>query len=958
MTRERWHQVTDLFHAALEQDSVLRPAFLDTACAHDQTLRREVEAMLAAHANAGAFGDEPVSMSTANLPTLQRGTTVGPYQIQEAIGAGGMGVVYRAHDARVRRDVAIKMLPAEYASDPERLQRFEQEARAVGALSHPNLLTLYDVGISGKQPYLVTELLDGETLRVQIGRGPMAWRRACEVAADVAHGLAAAHVKGIVHRDLKPENVMMTRDGRVKILDFGIAKLRPSTTGGTTLSPDTQPDTVLGTVGYMAPEQIRGLSVDHRADLFVLGAILFELLTGQRAFRGASRVETLNAILHHDPLDDSVKTQVAAAVEPILRRCLAKDPDSRFQSARDLAFALASLGRAGGTANSSVRDRWARWGRYAAAGVVLLGVVWAVATFTRGSVQPTAPPSPQISRFLVPPLAGTTIAQLGFALSPDGKALVYRGISDGKVRLYFRRLDQFEAVPLAGTDSSGSPFFSPDGEWIGFATGGRLKKIRVSGASAAVDVCDVKELLGASWASDNTILLSTIQHGLQRVSADGGTAQPLLALDKTRGEIDHHNPVLLPGGSAVLFTAHEGEEVFRVAVQSLASGERKVLIADGFDAQYLSTGHLVYAAARTIFAVPFDLANLEITGTPVKMIDNIATVPDSGRGNFAVSANGSLAFLPEPSRTGRTLSWIDRSGVETPLPVSPRLFSYPRLSPDGQRLAVSVRDQEREDVWIYRFDNRTLLPSAAEGSNYAPLWTPDGRALIFTSTRNRTQRLVVQPLDTDAPAESLVESENRLIAGAWTPGGDALIYVDSPPTEYSEIKLVRRKGDRRPEPLVRIGSDGTADWPALSPDGRWLAFVSFETGAAEIYVQPFPGPGPRRQITAEGGRHPIWRRDGRELFYRVNTLSRLSLPDAIAALPFDPVAGAPAGQPVTLFKVAAVNNSTGAPGYDVTPDGKKFVVVKTSVEETMPRNIHVVLNWSHELAERVPRAGQ
>jgi len=966
MTPERWRQVTGVFHAAVARDTAARAAYLDEACAGDASLRADVDAMIAAHRASSRFGESPVAGGVAML-NLQPGGTLGPYRIDALIGEGGMGQVYRAHDSRIGRDVAIKVLPAEYAADDERLRRFEQESRATGALNHPNILTLYDVGTANGQPYLVMELLDGETLRDRIGRGALSAARACEIAAGVARGLSAAHAKGVVHRDLKPENIMITRDGRVKVLDFGIAKLRATEVepdGRTSAAPlQTAPLVVMGTAGYMAPEQVRGLPADERADLFALGVILFELLTGRRAFDRESRIETLNAILHDDPPPlVNPSAPVPQVVERIVQRCLEKDPDARFQSARDLAFALDNTP---GTASSGATivgvSRPRRALGFGAAGIVALAaaavaafVVWAL---SRNPVTPMRP----FARFALEPSHGTLVFGRQ-AISPDGSLLVYsvfEGVGPrGPVqRLWLRRLDRLEATAIPGTEGADAPFFSPDGQFVGFRADGKTKKISVTVAAASpVMVLDDGMFLGATWAPDNTIIFGSITKGLQRVSADGGVPQPITTPDPARSEIDHHWPRILPGGKAVLFTIHEGTERFRVDAQVLATGERKVLIESGFDAQYSPTGHLVYGKGSSLFAVRFDADRLEVTGAPVKLFDDVQTTRSDGLAHFTLSPGGTLVFLPAPPHTGRRLVWMDRSGAPTPLSTGARFYASPRLSPDGQRFAVTVAEGEQQNIWVYQLGNERFAPVTFGEVNNAPLWTRDGSRLTYTSMRDGIQHLFWQPTDGSGSAESLIASQkNNIFAGAWAADGRSLVYVEDPPTSATEIKVVALAGDRRS--VLVPGIPTRSYWPNLSPDGRWLAFVIFKSGRPDINVQPFPGPGLRRQIV-EGGTEPVWSRDGKELFFRARQASAAPIDgptdEGIFALPFDQERGEASGKPIQLFRGRFAPDDQRVPMYDVSPDGRRFVVVMAGDEEYAPVKLNVVVNLGDELRRRVP----
>jgi serine/threonine-protein kinase len=875
-----------------------------------------------------------------------------------------MGQVYAARDDRIGRDVAIKVLPAAYAADAERLKRFEQEARASGALSHPNVLTLHDVGTSDGRPYLVMELLDGETLRDRVSRGPMPAPRACEVAAAVARGLAAAHAKGIVHRDLKPENVMVTRDGQVKILDFGIAKLRarePGPGGRTVTTPlRTAPDTMLGTAGYMAPEQIRGLHTDERADLFALGAILFELLTGGRAFDRDSRVETLNAILHDDPPALNAAAVVPPAVDLIVRRCLEKDLDARFQSARDLTFALDTVASmTTSTSTSAARpavDRRRDWRIPVATVLVVTGLAGLAIWRLRPAAIPTTRP---LGRFAIqaPPRA----AFYGVpAISPDGSLFVYsatQGMPDTR-RLFLRRLDQLTTTAMPGTEGAFRPFFSPDGQSVGFWADNKLKTTKVMATASPVVVCDVELFLGGTWTSDGSIVFSSIAHGLQRVSANGGVPQTITTLDRARPEIDHHAPQLLPGGRALLLTIHEGEARFRIDALILATGERKTLVETGFDAQYSATGHLVYGTSAGLSAVPFDLDRLEVTGAPARVFDDVATDPHDGIANFSLSTAGTLVFFPQAPPPRRTLVWMDRSGTATPLPIEPRTFATPRLSPDGRKLAVVVNERERQNIWVYHLGNRTSAPVTFEGINEAPLWTRDGLRLTYLADLKGIRHLMWQPTDASSPAESLISStNNNLFPAGWAADGRSLVYMDDPPTNNSDIRLLTLEG-RRSAPLPNIPT--RSNWPAVSPDGRWLAFVSrvSMTGRPDIYVQPFPGPGPLRQLV-EGGTQPVWGRDGRELFFRSQrgappSASGLPVGDGIFVQPFDRERGVASAREAQLFRARMTDDGAwGVPSFDVSPDGRRFLVVMAGDTELAPVDLNVMLHFDDELRRRV-----
>ena len=549
-----------------------------------------------------------------------------------------------------------------------------------------------------------------------------------------------------------------------------------------------------------------------------------------------------------------------------------------------------------------------------------------------------------MTRFVVEAPALAPMTGNEFDISPDGSQLVYAGLDRGDRRLFLRRVDQFDAAPLPGTEGARVPFFSPDGHWVGFSTGNKLLKIDLRSAGAPVVLRNAAAMFPA-WSSDDTILFASTGHGIQRISAEGGEPRVVTTLSQTPVEYDHHSPHLLPGGQALLFTIHEGVERFSIAIQSLASGQRKVIIESGFGARYSPSGHIVYAGGSAIRAVPFDLRRLEVTGPPITLIEHVATIPNDGDGNFRLSESGSLVFQPEQSLAHRMLVWVDRSGTETRLPILPRAFTSARVSPDGKRLAFAAADADREDIWIYELSTDTVTRATLEDINRAPLWTSDGRRLAYEKLRAGTHHLFWQPADGSGAPESLVSGLNRLHAGAWTPDGRALLYVDSPPSDRSDIAILRLDGERRSKPVVQGPVAAYEDFPRFSPDGHWLAYTSNETGRAEIYVQAYPESVARHQVTVDGGFAAVWSRDGRELFF----WNRAQM----FALPVNITHGFSAGKPVRLFESRYVADRLAGFPYDVAPDGR-FLMIKPSEEEQSPPRLNVALNWVDELVRRVP----
>jgi serine/threonine protein kinase/Tol biopolymer transport system component len=968
---ERWRRVEDLCERALALDSRERPAFLAEACGADEALRREVESLLANASKAERFLDPSALAAAAHVvvnPPIAAltGRRIGTYEFAGQLGVGGMGEVYRARDTKLGRDVAIKVLPPAFTADRDRLARFEREARVLASLNHPNVAAIYGLEQIGDVQALVLELVEGDTLAERIGGRssdrPIPIAEVLAIARQIADGLEAAHEKGIVHRDLKPANIKVTPTGTVKVLDFGLAKSGAGSAPDLSQSPTitisgTRDGVLLGTAAYMSPEQARGQSVDKRADIWAFGCVLFEMLTGRITFPGATVSDHIAAILEREPDWSAVPASTPAAIQRLLRRCLEKDPNRRLHDIADARIEIDdALTRPTTSVTEVSGESPRRTDRVAwfVAGVLLVALSATLATGWIVGWKPSAGALPGLSttrpvtRLVVQPSVSAPLAG-GFAISPDGSMLVYRALDAGTPRLFLRRLNQFDAASLAGTDDGYLPVFSPDGRWIAFGANGKLKKVGVTAGESPIVLCDVRNMQGAMWSTDNAIIFGAGNRGLQRVSAEGGQPQALTTLDANRHEIDHHNPELLPGGKALLFTIHEGSELFRVGVQSLGSDERRVLIEAGFDAHYAQTGHLVYANGHSVFAVPFDLERVAVTGAPVKLLDNVATIPADGVGNFSLSASGSLVFLPEMPHSDRALVWVDRSGAETPVPLPRRSFNQPRLSPDGQRLAVTI-DDEREDIWVYEFATGRFGRVTLDGMNRAPVWTPDGQRFAFTSVRGDLRYLMVRRADGSASPDALVSGRNNLVAAAWAPDGRTLVYVDSPPSGEAEI-AVSGLGDPRvlplnPAPPRFYGVNG----PTLSPDGKWLAFVGLEPGRGaigEIYIVPFPGAGPRYQITEDGGWLPIWSRDGREIFYGDGK-------NGLLTVPISTTCGLVAGKPVLLFRGRYRFGGAGVPGYDVTNDGRRFLMVKPSDDELAPRRLHVVLNWADELARRVP----
>ncbi|PWT92909.1 MAG: hypothetical protein C5B55_05455, partial [Blastocatellia bacterium] len=688
--------------------------------------------------------------------SLSPNTTLAHYTITSKIGAGGMGEVYRARDTRLDREVALKLLPLEVSKDLDRLKRFEQEARATSALNHPNILTVYDIGTHDGSPFIVAELLKGEELREQLKDGPLAQRKVIDIAQQITQGLAAAHDKGITHRDLKPENLFVTTDGRVKILDFGLAKLRPQrneviSSEVATEKQITDPGTIMGTVGYMSPEQVRGQHVDHRSDIFSFGSILYEMLSGQRAFQRETAAETMTAILKEDPGElTTVDSEISLPMTKILQRCLQKKPEQRFQSAHDLAFALEALSTLSGSrpplnmpaATTAINQKWFENARVAwIAAAVLLVSVLAMLPLAVGRLrQPQRTPAPLMRYDISAPGPNTTLGLVrwpAIALSPDGSTMAFVGTSDGIARLYIRRRDDPEARPVPGSEGAAQPVFSPSGRWIAFVADFTLKKVQLDGTvSSVVKVGDAR---GASWTSEDTLIYAPdATSGLSRISGIGSTPQEISKLDASKQERTHRWPQVMPNGKAVLFTvgtldSPDSYENANIEALILATGERRLILKGASMARYVPTGHLIFARGGGLYAVRFNVETLATQGTTEPVLQGVAGDLTTGAAQFAIADDGTLAYVPgSPDANVRRLCWADRSGKLTPIDLPAAQYNDIRLSPDGSRAALLTGSSGSGDVWVYDFERAISTRLTFNVINASPVWSADGKNVFYT----------------------------------------------------------------------------------------------------------------------------------------------------------------------------------------------------------------------------------
>ena len=871
---------------------------------------------------------------------LAAGTRLGPYEILTALGAGGMGEVYRAHDTKLNRDVALKILPDAFVSDPDRMARFMREAQTLAALNDPHIAHIHGLEESDGVRALVMELVEGEDLAERITRGPIPLDEALPIARQIAEALEAAHGQGTIHRDLKPANIKVRRDGVVKVLDFGLAKAMdpvssPFTAAALTNSPTitspaamTGAGIILGTAAYMSPEQARGRAVDKRADIWALGCVLYEMLAGIRPFAGDDVTDTIAAVVRTEPDWSKLPADTPAAIRRLLRRCLEKDRTHRLSDAAvarlEIDDALSPLAAdakiehpAPPTSHGALVAGWHRavpWAGAAALGVALMLVLWAP---WRKTLPPPAP------------------VRVSVELGVDGS--------------------------LSNADVGNVATLSPDGQWIAFFADEKLKKIAVTGG-AAVTLCDAPVVRGGTWGEDGTILFAS-RTSLLRVSSGAGKSAPLTPL--AGGEVSQRWPQLLPGGQSVLYTAGTGTTAAgyndaNLVVQALPAGTRKVVQRGGYHGRYLPSGHLIYLHDGTLFAAPFDLDRLEITDQPVPAVTGVTSNEGTGGGQFAVSATGTLVYLPGETNTGGVpIHWTDHEGITTPLRVTQASWFNLRFASDGRRLAMDIT-QGPPDIWIYEWARDTLTRLTSDpGGARKPVWTPDGSRIVFASGRadSRADRsalnLFWQRADGSGEAQRLTESRNPQLPASWHPSGKFLAFEEQTAQTSYDLMILPLEGDDRSgwkpgKPTVFLNSPFAEHEPMFSPDGRWLAYSSNESGRNEVYVRPFPGPGGKSQISTSGGIFPTWSRTRHELFYS-------SLDQRIMVAPYAVEGDSFRAEKPGLWSDVRYSDRGPNRMFDLHPDGERFAFAPvTQAPVAKPDHLAFIFNFFDELRRIAP----
>ncbi len=880
--------------------------------------------------------------------SLAPGARLGPYEIVGPLGAGGMGEVYRAKDTRLGRDVAVKILPAHLSDNPEVRERFEREARAISSLNHPHICTLYDIGRERDADYFVMELLDGESLNVRLERGPLRLEEALKVGAQVAEGLAAAHKQGIVHRDLKPGNIVLTKTG-AKILDFGVAKLRDDAVVemATRTTPLTSAGGIVGTVQYMAPEQLEAKPIDHRADLFAFGAVLYEMLTGQRAFSGQSQASVIAAILDKEPRPVSeIIPTTPASLDRVVKSCLAKDPDERWQNAGDLARelrfiaggtgAVSAASNAGGTTSRRPAPSRIAW---IVAGLASLVAVMAVAKL---AMRPQlVAPSAALRRFSIGSPENATLLPDGVhvKISPDGRTLAYSAASSsGAVSLWVRPLDTLAARALPGTEDGDLAFWSPDGRYVGYFGSGKLKKVSIAGGAPEA-ICNTGDGRGATWNSQGLIVFAPESAGpLYSVRDSGGELTPVTVLDAARRETAHRWPVFLPDGKHFLYVtlpAKQGK--FDVFIGSIDSKERKFLLSAESAPIYAEPGYLIYPRESTLVAQPFDAFRLTTTGNPLSLGEAPAASGWTGGPVVSASSDGVLVRWGK-GLPNTALRWYDRAGKPLgEIAVPPGRYEKVQLSPDGKRLAVVRRSSvSANDIWLIELDRP--VPSRltfGAGGNDSVVWSRDGHRIAFSSDRNGPWDVFVKSTE-GAAEETAVLSGGALFKNpvSWSADGKTIVFEQSDPKTGWDLMFLAADGKSAPVPYLNApGSERQAD---VSPDGRWASYYSDESGRFELFVQSFPTPGAKYQVTSGGAINikTTWAKGGKELMFLAGDGVTVMVADVAAGTSFK------AGAPRELFKLRSDNV-----GVDFAPDGERILVAAPIGEPQAP-SVTIDVNWT------------
>ncbi|MBI3189324.1 MAG: serine/threonine-protein kinase [Ignavibacteriales bacterium] len=884
------------------------------------------------------------------------GQSISHYKIIEKLGEGGMGVVYKAEDTKLKRTVALKFLPPHLAASGQDKARFIQEAQAASALNHPNVCTIHDILEDDGKMFIVMEFVDGQTLREK--KGTLSFKQAIDIGIQIADGLAAAHEKGIVHRDIKPDNIMIRKDGIVQIMDFGLAKLRAS---GSKITQLTKEGSTVGTAGYMSPEQVQGQETDHRSDIFSFGVLFYELITGQLPFKGVHETALMYEIVNVDAAPmSSIKPDINQNLDGIVLECLEKDPRERTQSVAQVSLDLKRFKR---ESTRSLATRTIATRQYTTttnletaeppnharspmkrfffpALTVLLAIAIVLMAWMMWKSRPESNRS--VMRFSIDlpanaPMAGGTSP---LDISPDGKYLVYVSQLTNLTQLYLRRMDQLDATPITGTEGASYPCFSPDGQWIAFQVGDKLKKISVFGG-APEDICVTSGTIrGDWWGPGNEIFYGHLNKGIMRVSAQGGNPELVSFLDSAGGEISHRFPQVLPDGKTIIYTIKLNSiatfDEALIAAERIGTKEKKILVRGGSNARYLPTGHLIYLRGGSFFAVAFDAEKLEVQGPPIQMFDGGWLNPFSGDGTFAFTNSGVFVYVPLVSSSFdvNTIAWMDRQGKLTTVLEKARPFFNGTISPDNQKLVLTI-NAANDDIWVYHLVRGTLTRLTFGGGNHGfPIWSPDGKFVVYMAEKGSSSNLFRKPWDGSGADERLTESDQQQVPTSFTNDGKHLAFSQS-----GDIWILPLENERKPWAFVNSPAD--EPYGVFSPDGNLMAYQSNESGKYEVFVVSFPKREGKWQVSSGGGIGPLWSRNGEELFY-VNGTSLMSVDVSLK----------PTFDFSTPKKLCEIPSSTLGP-WDVSSDGKRFMMVVAPAQQTTTTKVNIVLEWFDELKENL-----
>lgn len=892
------------------------------------------------------------------------GQVISHYKILDKLGEGGMGVVYKAEDTKLERLVALKFLPSHLAASEQDKARFVQEAKAASALNHPNVCTIHDIQEHEGTMFIVMEFVNGVTLRDKrksmagsLHESTLPVNQAIDIGIQIADGLAAAHEKGIVHRDIKPENIMVRKDGIVQIMDFGLAKLRAS---GSKITRLTKEGSTVGTAGYMSPEQVQGQEADHRSDIFSLGVLLYELFTGELPFKGVHETALAYEIVNVDPAPlSSVKQEIDPELDRIVLECLQKEPDERYNSVKDIAKDLKRFKRESSRqrvsritsarpvlkvsqrseASEVAAKGWTKHPGYVLSAVLAIAVAVLLVNPWKKELDTTRP----VMRFSInlPEDAQLNGGLGGLDVSPDGRSVAYVARTINGTQLYLHRMDQLTSQPIPGTAGTtagtGPPEFSPDGEWIVFnSLSQKLVKVPISGGAPEVLCATQGQTRGIYWASDNTIYFGQIANGIARISSNGGTPEAVTSLDTAAGEISHRFPQLLPDGKSILFTIKQNNitsfSEAIIAAERLGTGERKILVRGGSDARYIPTGHLVYVRGNTIFAVPFDAERLEVKGSPMPIEEGGWFNTGSGQSSIGISGTGLLVFAPsgQLSDNNNSLAWMDRRGNVSPLFDTLRTYVRALISPDAQMVATGI-NAANNDIWVFHIARGVLTRiTFGGGNNDAPIWSPDGKYLVYSGENGKSPNLFSKPWDGSGAVHRLASSAATQLPVSFSPDGKVLSFMES--GDIWVLPIDSQVSGSRTQPWPFIQSPADEQGGVFSPDGRWMAYTSNESGKNEVYVVAFPKLGGKWQISNGGGSGEIWSRNGKEFFYFNG--SSLMVVDVQATTTFD------FSVPRKVCEIPPNVNV-----QDISADGQRFLAIVSRRQQVTLPQLEVVTEW-------------